>query len=97
PQALFTVVKILVSPVELVEAPGNLFLLLGDPPLDVLHLLLPGAALRLELGVADLGLGLAGLGLGIARRLIDLRLGLLDDASRAGFGVADGANGGDLL
>jgi hypothetical protein len=110
PQALFAMMKVLVAPVELVQPAAHLLLLLGDAPLDVLDLLLAGAALLLELGpgakghllglelgTADLGLGLAGLGLGIARRLVDLRLGLVDDAPRAGLGVADRANGGDLL
>ncbi len=106
----FPIVKVLITPVELVEPAGDLLFLLDDPALDLLDLLLPGAALLLqlgagaeghllglELGPTDLGLGLARLGLGVPGRLVHRALGVLHDAAGAGLGIADGTDRGDLL
>ena len=98
--AALAVLELRVAPVELVEPAAELLLLLRDAALQLLHLLLAGAALLIELGarlerdllglelgaadlrlgVAGLGLRLAHLGLGVRARLIDLPLGVVEDA-----------------
>ena len=94
-------------PVELIEPPAELLLLLDDPALDLLDLPLAGPRLLvqlrpdlqghllgLEVGVADPGLGLAHLAVGVGAGLVDQALGVLEDAGGARLGVAERPRGG---
>ena len=110
PQALLAILKVMIPPVEELHPAAELLFLLGHPALELLDFLLPGAGfllqlgpgaqgalLDLELGSANLGLGLARLGLRVAGSLVHVALGVLHDATGARLGIADGADGGDLL